>query len=76
MKNRVPLRGNTNIEFKMLIQKNMTNKTKSKTCAVCHIEKHFKNFYRKYSECEEPNMKRGVNFYYDSKVKISIQQKV
>ena len=35
----------------------------NKTCAVCKIEKHIKNFYKKYSECKAWNIKRGVTRY-------------
>ena len=32
-------------------------------------------FYKKYSECKECNIRRGVKRYYDNKDKISNQQK-
>ena len=32
----------------------------NKTCTVCNIEKHINNFYKKYSECKDCNVKRGV----------------
>ena len=48
----------------------------SKICAPCNIEKHINNFYKKYSECKDCNIKRGVKRYYDNKDKISIQQKI
>ena len=47
----------------------------NKTCTVCKIEKHINNFHRKYSECKDCNIKRGLNRYYDNKDKISFQQK-
>ena len=48
----------------------------NKVCTVCKIKKHFNNFYRKYSECKDCNIKRGVKRYYNNKDKISIQQKI
>ena len=48
----------------------------NKTCFVCDIEKHISNFFKKYSECKECNIKRSVKRYYDNKDKISIQQKI
>ena len=48
----------------------------SKTCTVCNIEKHINKFYKKYSECKECNIKRGVKRYFDNKTKISNQQKI
>ena len=48
----------------------------NKNCTVCKIEKHINNFYRKYSECKDCNIKRGVKRYYNNKDKISIQQKI
>ena len=48
----------------------------SKICTQCNIEKHINNFYRKYSECKDCNIKRGVKRYYDNKDKISMQQKI
>ena len=48
----------------------------NKICTVCNIEKHINNFYKKYSECKDCNIKRGVKRYYDNKNKISMQQKI
>ena len=48
----------------------------NKICTVCKIEKHINNFYRKYSECKDCNIKRGVKRYYNNKDKILIQQKM
>ena len=48
----------------------------SKICTQCNIEKDINNFYKKYSECKDCNIKRGVKRYYDNKDKISNQQKV
>ena len=47
----------------------------SKICTQCNIEKHINNFYKKYSECEDCKIKRGVKRYFDNKDKITIQQK-
>ena len=47
-----------------------------KTCTVCNIEKHINNFYKKYSECKDCNIKGGVNCYYDNKDKKSFQQNI
>ena len=48
----------------------------NKVCTVCKTEKHINNFYRKYSECKDCNIKRGKKRYYNNKDKISIQQKI
>ena len=48
----------------------------SKICTQCNIEKDINNFYKKYSECKDCNIKRGVKRYYDNKDKISNQQKI
>ena len=34
------------------------------------------NFHKKYSECNDCNIKRGVKRYYEKKEKISIQQNI
>ena len=47
----------------------------SKIYTQCIIEKLIYNFYKKYSECKECNIKRGVKRYYGNKDKISMQQK-
>ena len=47
----------------------------NKICTVCNIEKQIDNFYKRYSECKNCNIKSGVKRYYDNKYKISIQQK-
>ena len=46
-----------------------------KICTVCKIEKQINKFYKKYSECKDCNIRRGVKRYYDDKDKISMQQK-
>ena len=48
----------------------------SKICTVCNIEKQINNFYIRYSERKECNIKRGVKRYYDNKDKISVQHKI
>ena len=48
----------------------------NKICTVCKIVKHINIFYRKYSECKDCNIKRGVKRYYNNKGKRSIQQKI
>ena len=48
----------------------------NKICTVCKIEKHINNFYRKFSECKDCNIKRGEKRYYENKDKISNQQKI
>ena len=48
----------------------------SKICTQCNIEKHINNFHKKYSECKNCNIKRGVKRYCDNKYKISMQQKI
>ena len=48
----------------------------NKTCTVCYIEKHINNFYKRCSECNACNIKRGVKPYYNNKDKKSIQQKI
>ena len=48
----------------------------SKICTQCNIGKHINNFYKKYSECKNCNIKRGVKRYYDNKYKILMQQKI
>ena len=48
----------------------------TKTCSMCKIEKHINNFYKKYSECEDRNRKRGLKRYYEKKDKISNQRTI
>ena len=47
----------------------------NKTCTVCKIEKYINNFYKKYTECKDCRIKRGVKRYFDNKDKTSIQPK-
>ena len=48
----------------------------NKTCTVCNVEKHINNFYKKYSECKDYNIKRSVKRCYTNKDQKSIQQKI
>ena len=45
-------------------------------CVVCKIEKSFNNFYNKYRECKQCNIKRSTRRYYENKDKMSMQQKI
>ena len=45
----------------------------TKMCIMCKIEKHINNFYKKYSECRDCNLARGLKRYYENKDKISNQ---
>ena len=47
----------------------------SKICVVCRIEKSMDNFYNKYRECKQCNIKRSARRYYENKEKLSNQQK-
>ena len=49
---------------------------KSKICVVCNIEKSIDNFYNKYRECKQCNIKRSTRRYYENKDKISMQRKI
>ena len=48
----------------------------TKTCSMCNIEKHIKNFHKNYSECRDCNRARGLKRFYENKDKISNQQKI
>ena len=48
----------------------------SKVCVVCNIEKSIDDFYNKYRECKQCNIKRSTKRYYENKEKISVQQKI
>ena len=48
----------------------------SKLFVVCKIEKGIDNFYNKYRECKQCNIKRSTRRYYENKEKISNQQKL
>ena len=47
-----------------------------KICNQCNIEKHTKDFHKKYSEYKVCNRTRGLKPYYENKDKKSIQQKL
>ena len=47
----------------------------SEICTQCNFEKHINNFYKKYSECQDCNIKRGVKLYYDNKEKYQFNKK-
>ena len=48
----------------------------TKTCAMCNIGKHSNCFYKRYTECKDCNRTSGLKRYYESKDKISNQQKI
>ena len=48
----------------------------SKICIVCNIEKSIDNFYNKYRECKQCNIRRNMNRYYENKDKLSNQRKL
>ena len=48
----------------------------NKICVVCNIEKSIDNFYIKYRECKQCNIKTSTKRYNDNKDKISNQQKI
>ena len=48
----------------------------TETCSMCNIEKHFNNFYKRYTECKDCNRTGGLKRYYKNKGKISNHQKM
>ena len=48
----------------------------SKISTKCTIEKHIKDFCKKYTECKNCNRVRSLKRYYEKKDKISIQRKI
>ena len=46
-----------------------------KTCVVFNTEKSIDNYYNKYRERKDCNIKRSLKRYYENKDKISNQQK-
>ena len=48
----------------------------SKVCVVRNIEKSIDNFYNKYRECKQCNIKRSMKRYYENKDKLSNQRKL
>ena len=47
----------------------------SKVCVVCNFEKSIDNFYNKYRECKQCNI-RSMKRYYENKDKSSNQRKL
>ena len=47
-----------------------------KVCVVCKIEKSIDNFYNKYRECKQCNIKRSMKRYHENKDKLSNQRKL
>ena len=43
---------------------------------MCNIKKHIHSFYKKFSECKDCNLSRGLERYHDNKDKISKEQKI
>ena len=48
----------------------------SKVCVVCKIEESIDNFYNRYRECKQCNIKRSMKRYYENKDKLSNQRKL
>ena len=48
----------------------------SKVYVVCNIEKSIDNFYKKYRECKQCNIKRGMKRYYENKDRLSNQREI
>ena len=48
----------------------------SKICVVCNVEKSIDNYYNKYRECKQCNIKRSMKRYNDNKDKLSNQRKL
>ena len=48
----------------------------SKICVVCNIEKSIDNYYNKYRECKQCNIKRSMKRYNENKDKLSNQRKL
>ena len=48
----------------------------NKVCVVCNIEKSFDNFYDKYRECKQCNIKRSMKRYCEKKDKLSNQRSI
>ena len=47
-----------------------------KICVVCNIEKSIDNYYNKYRECKQCNIKRSMKRYNENKDKLSNQGKL
>ena len=48
----------------------------SKVCVVCNFEQSIDNFYNKYRECKQCNIKRSMKRYYEKKDKLSNPRKL
>ena len=48
----------------------------NKICVVCNIEKSNDNYYNKYRECKQCNIKRSMKRYNENKDKLSNQRKL
>ena len=47
-----------------------------KICVVCNIEKSIDDYYNKYRECKQCNIKRSMRRYNENKDKLSNQRKL
>ena len=47
-----------------------------KICVVCNIEKSIDNYYNKYRECKQCNIKRSMKRYDENNDKLSNQRKL
>ena len=47
-----------------------------KICVICNIEKSIDNYYNKYRECKQCNIKRSMKRYNENKDKLSNQRKL
>ena len=45
-------------------------------CVICNTEKSIDNFYNRYRQCKQCNIKRSMKRYYENKDKLSNQQKL
>ena len=43
----------------------------SNVCVVCNVEKSIDNFYNKYRECKQCNIRRSMKRYYENKDNLS-----
>ena len=48
----------------------------TKVCVVSNTEKSIDNFYNKYKECKQCNIKKSTRRYFENKDKISNQHKL
>ena len=47
-----------------------------KICVVCNIEKSIDDYYNKYRECKQCNIKRSIKRHNENKDKLSNQRKL